>query len=320
MLTTTKHVLALTMTAGVLAGCSSTTTSPAASTTAPSTTKSTTAPSTSATSATTSAAFAGLESQFHANLGLYAIDTGTGGTAAYNADKRFAFCSTFKAFAAGVILQRDTDQQLNQVVTYTKADLLSYAPITSQHVATGMALSAIMAAAIEYSDNTAANLMLKQIGGPSGLQAALRTEGDSTSNVDRDEPDLNTNIPGDMRDTTTAQTWATDLRTYVLGNALTATRRAQLVGWLQANTTGGPYIRAAIPPGWKVGDKTGSGDYGARNDIAVIWPPNAAAPIVIAILTNRGSNKNATSNDALIADATKIALQSLTGQPWPRAS
>ena len=106
----------------------------------------------------------------------------------------------------------------------------------------------------------------------------------------------------------------TDLRTFVLGSALTPTHRAQLATWLQANTTGGPYIRAAVPSGWKVGDKTGNGGYGARNDIAVIWPPDNAAPIVIAVLTNRREDENATSNDALIADASKVALQALTGQ------
>jgi beta-lactamase class A len=301
----TKPALALALTAGLLAGCSSTTTSPAASTSmsaSPTTTP------------TTSAAFAALESQFHANLGLYAIDTGTGRTVAYHADSRFAFCSTLKAFAASVLLQRDTDQQLNQVIKYTKADLLSYAPITEQHVSTGMPLNAIMAAAVDYSDNTAANLMLQQIGGPSALQAALRAEGDSTTNVDRTEPTVNTATRGDTRDTTTPRAWVTDLRTFALGGALTPTRRAQLVAWLQANTTGGPYIRAAVPSGWKVGDKTGNGDYGARNDIAVIWPPNDAAPLVIAVLTNRGDTENATSNDALIADASKVALQALTGQ------
>ncbi|MBR7826777.1 class A beta-lactamase [Actinospica sp. MGRD01-02] len=312
----TKRVLALALAAALLAGCSSTATSPTASTTAKSSgTASTAAGSASPTaSATTSAAFAALESRYHANLGLYAIDTGTGSTVAYNADKRFAFCSTFKTFATGILLQRDTNQQLSQVVKYTKADILSYAPITSQHLATGMTVSALMAAALDYSDNTAANLLLRQIGGPSAFQAALRAEGDATSNVDRNEPTLNSNTPGDTRDTTTPRTAAADLRTFALGSALTATRRAQLVAWLQANTTGGPYIRAAVPSGWKVGDKTGSGDYGARNDIAVIWPPDNAAPIVIAIYTNRGDNANATSNDALISDATKVALRPLTGQ------
>jgi beta-lactamase class A len=309
-----KRVLAPMFTAAtaaavvLLAGCSSTSTGPAASTSSP-----TSSPTTASTSS--SAAFATLESRFHAHLGLYAVDTGTGRTVAYNADQRFAFCSTYKAFAAGVLLKRDTDQQLEQVVKYTQADILAYAPITKQHVGTGMTVSALMAAAIEYSDNTAANLLLQQIGGPAALQAALRAEGDVTTNVDRIEPALNSAAPGDVRDTTTARAWAADLRNFALGDVLSPGRRAQLVAWLKANTTGGPYVRAAVPSGWEVGDKTGSGSYGTRNDIAVIWPSGDAAPIVIAVLSNRGTEENATSGDALIADATKIALQDLTGGP-----
>ena len=315
MLNPTKYVIALAaaagISAGLLTGCSSTTTASTAATTgtAASTTANAATPS---TSATTFTAFATLESQFHASLGLYAVDTGTGRSVAYNADERFAYCSTIKAMAASVLLQRDTDQQLNQVITYSKSDLVDYSPITGQHVGTGMTLSAIMAAALDVSDNTANNLMLKQIGGPSALQAALRGLGDTTTNVDRTEPTMNSATPGDTRDTTSARAWATDLRAFVLGEALSSGRRAQLVAWLQANTTGGPYIRAAVPAGWKVGDKTGNGDYGTRNDIAVLWPPDNAAPIVIAVLSNRGANENATSADALIADATKIALKSLS--------
>lgn len=313
MQTLTKRMLTLaaplTVSASLLAGCSSTPSSSTneSSATASSTASRTTAPT---ASATDTAAFAKLETQFHAQLGLYAIDTGTGRSITYQADQRFAFCSTIKAFAASVLLQRDTDQQLGQVITYSKSDLVDYSPITSQHVATGMTLTSVLAAALEVSDNTALNLMLNQIGGPAALQAALRGLGDATTNVDRTEPTVNSATPGDPRDTSTARALATDLRTFVLGDALSTSRRAQLVAWLKANTTGGPYIRAAVPAGWQVGDKTGNGDYGTRNDMAVLWPPTGA-PIVIAVLSNRGDDQNATSDDALLADAAKVALAGL---------
>jgi beta-lactamase class A len=173
----------------------------------------------------------------------------------------------------------------------------------------GMSLTAVMTAAIEVSDNTALNLMLNPLGGPAGLQTALRGMNDATTNVDRDEPALNSAVPDDVRDTSTAQAMATDLRTYVLGDALTPQRRTLLTSWLTANTTGGTYIRAGVPAGWTVADKTGSGDYGARNDIAVLWPTHGA-PIVMAVLSSR-AGKDAASADALIADATKLALRQL---------
>lgn len=267
-----------------------------------------TSPAVKTTSAST-ASFAALESKYHAQLGLYALDTGSGKTVAFQADQRFAFCSTIKALAAGELLRRDSDAQLRQTITYKASDLVDYSPVTAQHVKDGMTLTAVMTAAIEVSDNTALNLMLNQLGGPAGLQTALRGMNDTTTNADRNEPTLNSAVPDDVRDTSSAQAMATNLRAYVLGTALTPQRKALLTSWLKANTTGATYIRAGVPAGWTVADKTGSGDYGARNDIAVLWPPHGA-PIVLAVLSSR-PGKDAASADALIADATKLALQQL---------
>lgn len=307
--------VAIGVTAGALTGCSSTSGSTAAAKTgAPAAASADPDPSgatTTAATTTDTAAFNRLEAQYHAQLGLYAVDTGTGRTVEFQSNQRFAFCSTIKAFAVGELLRRDTDAQLGQTLTYSASDLVDYSPVTSQHVQGGMTLTAVMTAAIEVSDNTALNLLLGRVGGPTALQNALRSLGDSTTNVDRTEPTINSAVPGDLRDTSTPQALAEDLRAFVLGDVLTADRRALLTSWLEANTTGGPYIRAAVPTGWKVGDKTGNGAYGTRNDIAVLWPQHGA-PIVIAVLSNRGSNPNAGSADALIADATKLALQQLS--------
>ncbi|GAB2724339.1 class A beta-lactamase [Kitasatospora kifunensis] len=256
-----------------------------------------------------SSALAETERRYHARLGVYALDTGTGHTVTYRADERFAFASTYKALAAGVLLKRDTDAQLDHVITYSTSDLAQYSPITSQHVATGMSVRDLIVAALEYSDNTAANLLLNELGGPAGLQAAMRDLGDATTNVDRTEPTVNEATPGDTRDTSTPRALGTDLRAFVLGDALPADRAQLLTGWLKANTTGGPYIRAGVPAGWQVGDKTGNGGYGTRNDIAILWP-SGRAPIVLAILSDRGT-AGASSDDALLADATKAALAAL---------
>ena len=254
-------------------------------------------------------ALAGIERRYHARLGVYALDTATGRTVAYRADERFAYASTYKALAAGILLRQDTDAGLDHVVRFSAADLVEYSPITSQHLATGMTVRALIAAALDYSDNTAANLLLDQLGGPARLQAALRGLGDATTDVDRTEPTLNQATPGDPRDTSTPRALGTDLRAFVLGGALPSSRAQQFTAWLKANTTGGPYIRAGVPAGWKVGDKTGNGGYGTRNDIAVVWP-TSGAPIVVAVLSDRGS-PNAPSDDALIADATRAALTAL---------
>jgi beta-lactamase class A len=254
-------------------------------------------------------ALAQIERRFHARLGVYVLDTGTGRTVTYRAGERFAYCSTSKAISAAILLQRFTDAQLNRVITYRASDLVEYSPITSRHVATGMRLRDVMAAALQYSDNTAANLMGGQLGGPHALQTDLRGLGDPTTDVSRDEPALNDATPGDTRDTSTPAALGADLRRIVLGPVLSPAHRQLLTSLLLGNTTGGPYIRAGVPAGWKVADKTGNGGYGTRNDIAVVWPP-ARAPIVIAVLSDRGV-PHATSNDALIADATQAALAAL---------
>ena len=254
-------------------------------------------------------AFAELEHRYHARLGVYVLDPGSGDTLTHRADERFAFASTFKALSAGILLQRTTDAQLDRTVTYNRTDLLSYAPVTSQHVDTGMRLRDLISAALQYSDNTAENLLLAQLGGPQAVEAALRVLGDTVTNVDRTEPDLNTAVPGDSRDTTTPRAIATDLRRLVLGEALPPVRRELLKTWLVGNTTGGPYIRAGVPAGWTVGDKTGAGGYGTRNDVAVAWRPDGR-PLVIALLSDRGA-AGATSDGALLADATRTALRLL---------
>ncbi|MFJ2580815.1 class A beta-lactamase [Kitasatospora aureofaciens] len=255
-------------------------------------------------------AFKELEQHFGARLGLYALDTGSGREVTYRADERFAFASTIKSLAAGTLLHHASDEELDKVVSYHAEDLLKWAPITSQHVATGMRVRDLAAAAIEYSDNTAANLVTAELGGPAAVQQALRDLGDPTTNVNRTEPTLNEATPGDPRDTSTPRVLAADLRRFVLGDVLADARRRLLTDWLVGNTTGGPYIRAGVPAGWKVGDKTGNAGYGTRNDVAVAWPSGGRSPVVIVVLSDRGK-PDATSDDALIARATRAAVGAL---------
>jgi beta-lactamase class A len=272
-----------------------------------------TAPGTSPSSATPALSadprFEQLEAAFGARLGVYAVDTGTGATLEYRGDERFAYASTAKALAAGVLLDQTTDAELDTLVRYDESDLLEYAPITRQHVASGMTLRELSDAAIRYSDNTAYNLMLERIGGPEVLDQALEAVGDDVTQIDRPEPDLNEATPGDPRDTTTPQAIATDLQRFVLGDALEPDDRQTLTAWLVGNTTGDNLIRAGAPDGWTIGDKTGAGGYGTRNDIAVLWPAEGE-PIVLAVMSSRDTD-DAKYDDALVAQAASVALDAL---------
>ncbi|MFI5736335.1 class A beta-lactamase [Kribbella sp. NPDC051587] len=258
-------------------------------------------------SVTQAKTFRALEQQYSARLGVYALDTGSRRTVSYRANERFAFASTFKSLACGVLLRQAKD--LDKLIHYTAADLVSYSPITEKHVDTGMTLRELCDAAIRFSDNTAANLILAELGGPAALQTALRKLGDGVSRVNRNEPTLNENTPGDTRDTTTPRQLATSLQKFTLGRALPPAKQAILNAWLVGNTTGDKTIRAGVPKDWKVGDKTGTANYGGRNDVAVIWPPNRA-PIMLAIMSTKDV-KDAPTDDALIAAAAAAAVKTL---------
>ncbi len=260
-------------------------------------------------------AFAGelkaLERTFDARLGVYAIDTGTGREVAHNDGERFPYASTFKALEAGAVLRRYSMSGMDRMITYSRDDLIANSPVTEKHVETGMTLAQLCDAAVRFSDNTAANLLFDALGGPKGLGAVLKEIGDDVTRMERREPELSRWTPGDTRDTTTPRALAEDLRAFVLGDVLGRAERAQLTKWLRTNTTGGNLIRAGVPKGWVVGDKTGTGSgYGARNDIAVVWRPGAA-PIVMAIMSNR-AGEAAEHDDKLIAEAASVVAKSLS--------
>jgi beta-lactamase class A len=248
-----------------------------------------------------------LERRTGGRLGVAVLDSGTGRRIGYRADERFAMCSTFKFLAAAAVLARvDAGQErLDRRIPYSQRDLLEYPPVTRAHIREGaMNLGALCAAAIEYSDNTAGNLLLATIGGPAGLTRYVRTLGDTITRLDRIEPMLNTAIPGDLRDTTTPAAMQGLMTRILLRDALTPHSRGQIEAWLAANKTGNGRLRAGISPEWRVGDKTGTGDHAATNDIAIVRPPGRA-PILIASYYVDSPAPNARRN-AVLANVARV--------------
>ena len=234
------------------------------------------------------AAIAAIEAKSGGRLGVAVRDTATGATFARRGDERFPMCSTFKfLLAAAVLAEVDAGRlRLDSTLPITKADLIAYSPMTESLVGTVASIAALCEAAVTLSDNTAANVLLKTLGGPAQLTAFLRRSGDSVTRLDRNEPTLNEGKPGDPRDTTTPLAMLGDLDRMVLGSVLTPASRQQLAQWLVANRTGDTRLRAGLPKDWRVGDKTGTGPRGSGiNDIAVIWPPGRAPLLVTSYLT-----------------------------------
>lgn len=243
-------------------------------------------------------------------LGYYAWDTGTGQVIQQHATQRFPLCSTSKLMIVGAILKASMSQPklLDKRDHFSRHFLqqAGYAPITKQHVKTGMTLAALCAAAIEYSDSAAANLLMKQLGGPKAVTAFAHSIGNASFRLDRWEPQLNTSIPGDPRDTATPKSMAKSLYALTEGRVLGKQQQQLLIRWLVNSKTGAHRIRAAVPKGWRVGDKTGSGQYGTTNDVAILWPPHHA-PIVMAIYYTQ-AKQDAAPNDQMIARVARYLV------------
>ncbi len=252
-------------------------------------------------------AFAAIEAESGGRLGV-AVLTASGASVGYRADERFPLCSTFKALAAAAILARVDagTEQLERRIPVAQADILSYAPVAKQHVGREMTIADLCAAAVLVSDNTAANLLLEALGGPAALTAFVRTLGDTSTRLDRMEPDLNEATPGDPRDTTTPAAMARDMLVLSTGPALSTASRERLNGWLIACTTGTAKLRAGLPADWRAGDKTGSGSHGTSNDVAVIWPPGRS-PLVIASYLTRAPGDDGRRNGIHASVARAVA-------------
>jgi beta-lactamase class A len=241
-----------------------------------------------------------IEAESGGRLGVAVLDTLTGAQVGHRADERFPMCSTFKLLAAAAVLARvDAGlERLDRRFRFEATDVVVNSPVTKDRIGgNGVSLAELCEAAMTVSDNTAGNLILASLGGPDGLSAYARALGDPVTRLDRNEPALNEAVPGDPRDTTTPLAMLSNLRTLVLGTALSGTSREQLTAWLIGNKTGDTRLRAGLPKDWRVGDKTGSGERGTTNDVGLIWP-SQRAPIIVAIyLTGtpaKGEERNAT--------------------------
>jgi beta-lactamase class A len=253
-----------------------------------------------------------LEASVHGRLGVFAQRLNGRVLLAHREHDRFPMCSTFKASLAGAVLARVDRglERLDRRIAYTAADLLEYAPTTRAHLAEGgLTVAALCQAAIQLSDNTAANLLLASVGGPATLTRFWRSIGDPVTRLDRNEPALNEATPGDQRDTTTPAAMAGDLRALLFGQVLTPGSRAQLTQWMLGATTGAARLHAGVPASWRQADKTGTGALGSTNDIAVFWLPHGQPLIVAAYLTE--SSATQAEREAVLAQVGRLVARAV---------
>ena len=197
---------------------------------------------------------------------------------------------------------------MNKHIAYTAKDVVNWSPVTKLHIQSGMTLRDLSQATISYSDDTAINLIMQQLGGPKAVTDFAHSIGNQSFNVSHYEANLNSD-PENHQDTATPRDMAMSLQRLTLGDVLSTVNRQQLVTWMQNNTTGNKRIRAGVPVGWTVADKTGSGSFGVANDIGIMWSP-ACKPIVLAIYTV-SYDKDARWRDDIIAKTTSIIFENL---------
>ncbi len=255
-----------------------------------------------------------IEARIGGRLGVSAIDTQSGARISWRGGERFAMASTFKlALAALTLSEVDAGRlSLDQKIEVGSADLLAHAPVVETHIASGsMTLAQLCEAAVTVSDNAAANLLLRQVGGPEGLTRFFRARGDRQSRLDRIEPELNENRPGDLRDTTTPDAMSGFVQSVCAGGGLGAASQALLNGWLEACSTGKDRLRAGLPTGWRAGDKTGTGANGAVNDIAIAWPPGRR-PVILVCYASEGPADTA-AKSAAHAEVARLIARNFAG-------
>jgi beta-lactamase class A len=260
---------------------------------------------------TFTARIAAIETATGGSIGVHVHDTGSGRRLRHRDGERFAFCSTMKAMLAGAALARADRGELamDRAVPVAAADIVTNSPRTGAAAPGSMTVAQLCSATVEVSDNAAANLLFPLVGDTAGMTAFARTLGDTETRFDRLETALNSNIPGDPRDTTTPAAMAAAIHALLLGDALSAAGRAQLLAWMEAATTGLTALRAGLPPSWRTGDKTGAGANGARNIVALTIPP-ARAPIVASVYMS-GSSRSLAELNAAHAEVGRAIAEAL---------
>jgi beta-lactamase class A len=250
-----------------------------------------------------------LEAANGGRLGFAAHDTGSGRILDWRGEERFVYCSTFKMYLAAATLLRVQagQERLDRPIPVTAADMINHAPVTQPAVGGTLTVEQLMKGTVEVSDNPAANILLKALGGLEAMQTFYRDLGDASTRVDRFEPEMN-RLDGDKDTILPLQSLANMHRLFVDdATPLNAASKALLLGWMTTTPTGAGRIKAGVPADWRVSHKTGTGGYGPTNDIGVLYPPSGA-PVIVAAYHHAGRTSSDAQNEAVIAEATRLAL------------
>ncbi len=243
-----------------------------------------------------------VEQTLHAHVGVSVYDTATQKRWSYNGDERVPLMSTFKTLACAKLLSDVANNKitLDHPVLVEKASLVTWSPVLEKQVGQSISLEQACAATMQMSDNTAANIVLKNIGGPQALTQFLRDLGDPTTRLDRFETELNEASPGDPRDTTTPNAITTTLNALLFDRTLSPEGQKQLIQWMKDNQVADNLLRSVLPSGWQIADRSGAGGYGSRGITAIVWPEEGHEPIIVSIYITQTDASFEQRNGALV--------------------
>ena len=252
-----------------------------------------------------------IENEYNTKVGIYGINTEKGKAYQHNADERFAFASTYKAIASGILLNKVAPSELNKKVEINESEIVANSPVTEQYIGKTMSLKALIKASMLQSDNTANNKIMQELGGVNGLKHELVQLGDDVSEPQRLEPELNYFDPNSKADTTTPRAAAQTLNSILTSNEMNGSNLSLLKQTMIENKTGDTLIKAGMPNSYTVGDKSGQAlTYATRNDLAFIYPKGQDKPIILAIYSKQ-DKKDAKPNDKVISDSAREVIKYL---------
>ncbi|WP_301420916.1 BlaZ-like penicillin-hydrolyzing class A beta-lactamase [Mammaliicoccus lentus] len=253
-----------------------------------------------------------IEKKLNANIGMYALNTQNGEELSFNEDNRFAYASTLKAISSAMLLEKTPHNKLDKKIHINKDDIVPYSPVLEKYIGKDITLQKLIEATMLYSDNTANNKIIDELGGYEQVKNRLRDLGDTTTHPSRKEPDLNLYSPKDKRDTSTPLAYGKTLNKLIIDGKLSKSNKDFLLDLMFKNKSGDTLIKDGAPSNFKVMDKSGQAlTYGSRNDVAFVYPKGQDKPIILVIFTNK-DKKDAKPNDKIISEVAKVVLKNIS--------
>lgn len=250
-----------------------------------------------------------VEDKYDANVGVYALNTATDEEISFNEDKRFAYASTFKAVSSAMLLEKTPHNELNKKVHVSKEDIVPYSPVLEKFINKDITIKKLIEATMLYSDNTANNMIIEELGGYKEVYKRLKSLDDKITKPSRMEPELNNYDPKSNKDTSTPKAFGKTLNKLINDGRLSKENKTFLIDLMINNKSGDTLIKKGAPKNFKVADKSGQAiTYASRNDIAFVYPKGESKPIVLVIFTNK-EGKTDKPNDKVVSETAKVVLE-----------